>query len=141
MDLNEHPLSELLGVAGRAIISQSDGRVLLVRRSAAAVVDPGSWELPGGKLSYGETLRDALVREVREETGLAVDPGAVVHVGHRHVQGFWVTVVTCGCDSRGGEIRLSDEHDAHVWADPGRVGDRPLTPGTAEQLQAYVSAG
>lgn len=141
MDTSNHVPSRPLGVAGRAIIPRPDGRVLLVRRSVVEGVDPGSWELPGGKLSYGETLRDALAREVQEETGLSVAPGSVVHIGHRDIKGFWITVVTFLCDSRGGEIRLSDEHDAKAWADPGAVGDRPLTPGTAEQIQAYVSAG
>lgn len=141
MELQEHPLSGPFGVAGRAIIGRFDGRILLIRRSSNSVVDPGAWELPGGKLNYGETLRDALVREVQEETGLSVNPGAVVHVGHRHVRGYWVTVVICLCDSRDGEIHLSDEHDACVWVDPSQVGDRPLVPGTAEQIKEHVPPG
>lgn len=139
MDTKKRPLPGRLGVAGRALIVGSEHRILLVRRSALAVTDPGCWELPGGKLSYGETLGDALAREVREETGLAIDPGMVVHVGHRHVQGFWVTVITYLCGSPHGEIQLSDEHDTYGWVDPRRVGDRPLTPGTAQQLLAYLS--
>jgi 8-oxo-dGTP diphosphatase len=141
MDLQEHPLSGPLGVASRAIISQPGGRILLVRRTAAASIDPGSWELPGGKLKYGETLRDGLIREVQEETGLSVEPGAIVHVGHRYVHGFWVTVVTFVCSPQGGTIYLSEEHDAYRWADPQNVKDRPLTPGTAEQVEAHAATG
>lgn len=54
------------GVA--AIISNGEGKILLQRRS-----DNGLWGLPGGSVEIGESVRDAIMREVREETGLTVE--------------------------------------------------------------------
>jgi ADP-ribose pyrophosphatase YjhB (NUDIX family) len=54
-----------------------DGRLLLLNQDT----DSGrSWSLPGGKLEEGETLAGALVREMKEETGLDVEPGRLLYV-------------------------------------------------------------
>lgn len=54
-----------------------DDRILLLNQDA----DAGrSWSLPGGKLEDGETLAGALIREMREETGLDVEPGRLLYV-------------------------------------------------------------
>jgi ADP-ribose pyrophosphatase YjhB (NUDIX family) len=54
-----------------------DGRILLLNQDA----DVGrSWSLPGGKLEDGETIAEALVREMKEETGLDVEPGRLLYV-------------------------------------------------------------
>lgn len=58
-------------VAAYALATRPDDSVLLVRASLASDV-PGSWWLPGGGLDFGEDPADAVVREVREETGLDV---------------------------------------------------------------------
>ncbi|PKN31335.1 MAG: DNA mismatch repair protein MutT, partial [Deltaproteobacteria bacterium HGW-Deltaproteobacteria-20] len=50
-----------------AIARDEDGKYLMIRRA-----DTGTWSMPGGTLEWGETVRDALVREVREESGARV---------------------------------------------------------------------
>ncbi len=75
MTAREYPERPIVGVG--AIIFQ-DVRVLLVRRGNAPM--RGEWSLPGGALEVGETLEQGVRREVLEETGLQVDPTAVVEV-------------------------------------------------------------
>ena len=74
----EYPDSPLVGV-GAIIIEE--GRVVLVKRGHPPL--EGKWSIPGGVLEIGETLRKAAVREVLEETGLAVEPGELLGVFER----------------------------------------------------------
>ncbi len=69
----EYPLSPIVGVG--AVVFQADC-VLLVRRAKAPL--EGAWSLPGGAVELGETLEEAIVREVAEETGLIVAPVQVL---------------------------------------------------------------
>jgi ADP-ribose pyrophosphatase YjhB (NUDIX family) len=54
-----------------------DGRILLLNQDTGT---GRSWSLPGGKLEAGETLAQALVREMKEETGLDVEPGRLLYI-------------------------------------------------------------
>lgn len=78
-----------------------DGRILLLNQDT----DTGrSWSLPGGKVEAGETLRDALVRELREETGLDVEPGRLLYVcDHLPGNGTHVVHLTFEASRVGGE--------------------------------------
>lgn len=87
-------------------------------------------------MDYGEPLVDALAREVAEETGLAVEPGEVLHVGHRLFDPFWLTIVTFDCGHSNQEIVLSDEHSDHAWVGPKDLNSLPLSSGTHEQLRS-----
>ena len=71
----EYPASPLVGV-GAVIVR--DGRVLLVRRGTEPL--RGRWSIPGGLIEVGEMLREAVVREAREETGLEVEPVELVEL-------------------------------------------------------------
>ena len=77
----EYPDNPLVGVG--AVIVQ-DGRVLLIRRGQAPLL--GEWSLPGGVLECGETLREAVVREAREETGLEVESSEMLGVYERVIR-------------------------------------------------------
>ncbi len=64
-----------------------DGKVLLARRANTGFMD-GHYSVPAGHIEQGETAREALSREVREETGLSIAPQAqtVAHVMHRNAE-------------------------------------------------------
>ena len=71
----EFPQAPLIGV-GAVVVHE--GRVLLVRRGSEPL--KGHWTLPGGLLELGESLIEGVVREVREETGLVVEPLELVEL-------------------------------------------------------------
>ena len=126
-----------LGVAGKAIVRDGE-RILLLQRAATSKHDPGLWELPGGKMDYGEQLPEALAREVAEETGLAVTVGRPILTWHFTKEPFWVTGVTFICDTPGGEVVLSREHDDAVWLTPNEALSYPLSIRMAEQIETYL---
>jgi len=80
------------------------------------------YELPGGKLEFGEAPEDAVVREVSEETSLRVQPSRLVSArsylsrdGKQHnVELFYVADVSPGDD-----VRMSREHEDFEWIRPG----------------------
>jgi len=114
-----------------------DGKVLLVRRARSP--GKGFYSLPGGRVEHGESLHEALAREVDEETGLRIDivglagwrevlPGAAAG-GHYVIMSFaarWAAL----------EPVLNDEHDDYKWLEPGHFGDLKLTGGLLEVVEA-----
>ena len=126
-----------LGVAGNCVV-RKDGDILLLRRSSASSSDAGRWELPGGKLEYGEELAETVRREVAEETGLSVEVECPFAVWHGTKDEFWVTGVTFACTYVAGAVRLSAEHDDHVWVDPFAAGDLALRAPMVSQIESYA---
>jgi len=74
----EYPDRPFIGVG--SIIIEND-RVVLVKRAHPPI--QGDWSIPGGVLEVGEMIREAAVREAREETGLIVEPGELLGVFDR----------------------------------------------------------
>jgi 8-oxo-dGTP pyrophosphatase MutT (NUDIX family) len=108
-----------------AVIFDRRGRVLLQQRS-----DGGQWGLPGGSVEIGESVTDAVIREVREETGLTVAVRRLVGVYSRpdrqvirYPDGdVWQYVSVCfECAVRGGELRTCDETLALRYASADRL--------------------
>ncbi len=126
-----------LGVSGKAVISK-EGKILLLQRSLNDSFDPGLWELPGGKLDYGEDLLEALKREVEEEVGLQIKVGRPFKTWHFYKEPFWVTGITFLCDYTGGTVVLSPEHEDYAWIEPAKYSEYPLSKAVKEQLEAYL---
>ena len=72
-------------IAAYALLQRGD-EVLLTRMSSRTRI-PGRWTLPGGGIDHGEDPREALVREVYEETGLTIEPGHLADVHSTHFTG------------------------------------------------------
>jgi mutator protein MutT len=71
---------DYIGVGVGAIIVDSQGRLLLAKRGPQARNERGLWEFPGGSVELGETLAEALRREMREELGIEIVVGELLDV-------------------------------------------------------------
>jgi ADP-ribose pyrophosphatase YjhB (NUDIX family) len=120
-----------LGV-GAIILDGS--RVLLVERGKEPL--KGWWSLPGGVLETGERLEDGIRREVREETGLVVQPLAVVEIFERILRDaagraeYHYVLIDYLCRTAGGELCAADDVCAAAWVPRSELRRRKLTEGT-----------
>ena len=119
-----------------AVVHDAAGRLLLVRRGRAP--GRGLWSLPGGRCEPGETAAATAVREVREETGLAVTAGAVVgRVQRAGPDGAVYVIDDVACVVTGGELAPGDDADEVRWVDAAGLGGLPLTDGLVEALAGW----
>jgi 8-oxo-dGTP pyrophosphatase MutT (NUDIX family) len=102
-----------VSVAG--VVLDDNGRVLLVQRR-----ENGRWEPPGGVLDRGETIAAGLQREVREETGLEIEPGPLTGV-YQNLRAH-VIALAFRCRPIGGHLTPSDETSDFRWASPVELG-------------------
>ncbi|KAB7847269.1 NUDIX hydrolase [Streptomyces mobaraensis] len=100
-----------------AVIADEGGKILLLHRPADDYLG-GLWELPSGGVDDGETLIEALRREVAEETGLTVTAigGYLGHFDYRSGSGRTTRQFNFTATVTGETVTLT-EHDAHLWAD------------------------
>jgi len=147
----EYPDAPIAGV-GAVIVAEdaaSEPAVLLIRRAQEPL--KGEWSLPGGAVELGETLEEAIRREVMEETGMAVEPVDIVQAfdrisrdGDGRVRYHYVLVdflcrVTGEADTRRPVVCASDALEAR-WAGPDNLDG--LTPLTVEVIRkAWRMAG
>jgi ADP-ribose pyrophosphatase YjhB (NUDIX family) len=113
----EYPEAPIVGV-GAVVIEGA--RVLLVRRGNAPL--KGEWSLPGGALELGETLQQGVVREVLEETGLVVEPAAMIEVLDRITRDeasgrihYHYVLIDFVCRVTGGTLLSGSDADEARW--------------------------
>jgi len=85
---------DYIGVGVGAIIVNDDGKVFLAKRGSKAQNERGLWEFPGGAVEFGETLRDALAREIYEEYDIRIAVGDLLTVTDHILPGekqHWVS--------------------------------------------------
>jgi ADP-ribose pyrophosphatase YjhB (NUDIX family) len=112
----EYPESPLIGVG--AVIVENE-RALLIRRGQPPLL--GEWSLPGGVLECGEALRDAVIREAREETGLTVEAGELLGVYERVIRAddgrvrYHYVLIDFLCRPVSGEIKAGSDAAEVGW--------------------------
>jgi 8-oxo-dGTP diphosphatase len=123
-----------------AVIRDDEGRLLLIKRGH----EPGAglWSLPGGRIEPGETDAQALVREIREETGLTVEVGRLLGTVRRpglggdviDIADYEVTVIA-------GVLAPGDDAADARWVDAADLESVALTDGLVEALTQWGVLG
>ncbi len=138
----EYPERPIAGVG--AVVLHGD-QVLLTRRGRPP--NEGQWTLPGGAVEAGEPLRTAIEREVREETGLAVEAGPVVGLLERIVRDeagrarYHYVLIDFLCTLVAGaptDVVCGDDCPEARWVSPSDLGGLAVTEGTREVLARAV---
>jgi ADP-ribose pyrophosphatase YjhB (NUDIX family) len=132
-DRRTYPTAPVLAVSAAII---RNGKVLIVRRARPPA--GGLYTLPGGGVEVGETLVEAVAREVREETGLTVEPvalagyrEAIVRDGAGRIERHFV-ILPFAARWIAGEPMLNDELSEAIWLDPAAITGLKTTAGIAE---------
>jgi len=135
-----YPERPIVGVG--AVIFDGDC-VLLVKRGREPL--KGQWSLPGGAVDVGETLDQAIAREVKEETGLDVEAGPVVEVVdriHRDASGrveYHFVIVDYLCRLRGGALVPASDADAAAWVKVAEIEGYRVAEAAANVIRKALS--
>ena len=114
-------MDNIIVVAVKAVI-MFKGRALIIQRSADDDVGANTWEFVGGKLDFGEDLEVALMREIKEESGLDVLLDKLLYATtfktHEHRQ---LVILAYLCSATNDNVSLSAEHQDYLWADKKQI--------------------
>jgi len=123
-----------------AVIKNDRGRLLLIKRGHAP--GAGLWSLPGGRIEPGETDAEALVREMCEETGLAVEAGQLIGTVRRPTQdGGVLDIRDYAATVTGGTLRAGDDAADARWVTASELEALPVTEGLVEALTSWGVLG
>jgi 8-oxo-dGTP diphosphatase len=137
----EFPEVPLVGVG--AIIIE-DSRVLLVKRAHPPL--QAQWSIPGGVLEVGELIREAAIREAREETGLIVEPGELLGVYDRVLRNleqrvqYHYVLIDFLCRRTGGELQAADDADEVRWFTREQLPPLNLAEDTQDVIRKGIAA-
>ncbi|MBV8540443.1 MAG: NUDIX domain-containing protein [Pseudonocardiales bacterium] len=119
-----------------AVVLDDAGRLLLIQR--AKEPGRGRWSVPGGRVEAGETDHQAVVREVAEETGLAVEvTRSLGGVQRRAPEGAVLDIHDYSCRVTGGTLRAGDDAGDARWCDAAMLASLPLVRGLIDALSHW----
>jgi ADP-ribose pyrophosphatase YjhB (NUDIX family) len=135
------PRANSLVPGASGIVVDDEGKILVLRRS-----DNARWALPGGAMDIGESIAQTVTREVREETGLEVEPLYIVGVysDPQHVFAYddgevrQQFSVCMACRITGGRVRASEESSEVAFFTPQEIDDLDMHESIRIRIQHYL---
>jgi len=112
-----------------AVVFNPEGRILLIQRGKSPHY--GRWMVPGGTVEWGETLEEATVREVREETGIDIEIETFVELIEAispEESGYHFVIVDYAAHAIAGSLRAASDAKNAVWASADSLAEYDLTP-------------
>jgi len=119
-----------------AVVTDGQGRLLMIKRGH----EPGAglWSIPGGRIEPGETDAEALVREMLEETGLAVEVGPLIgSVRRPGLDGAVIDIRDYAATVTGGTLCPGDDAAEARWVAVSELPSLPITEGLVEALTSW----
>ncbi len=123
-----------------AVVTDGQGRLLMIKRGH----EPGAglWSIPGGRIEPGETDAEALVREMLEETGLAVEVGSLIgSVQRPGLDGAVIDIRDYAATVTGGTLRPGDDAADARWVEAADLDSLEITEGLIEALTDWGVLG
>ena len=134
--IDNNDMSGFVVLCVGAVIKDAQGRLLLIKRGHAP--GAGLWSLPGGRIEAGETDTEALVREMREETGLLVEADALIGSVRRPAgDGGVFDIRDYAATVTGGTLRAGDDAAEARWVAPSELAALAITDGLIETLTSW----
>ena len=90
----------------------NEGKYLALHKTEAK---HSLYELPGGRMEFGETAEETLIREIKEETNFIVKPLRLLDTWGFITDTYQITGIIYLCQIKEGSLKLSDEHDKYEW--------------------------
>lgn len=147
MDLYNIDKNKAFLVSLKALVVQK-GKLLVLKNTAEVWGKKSQWELPGGILETNESLKEGLIREVKEEAGLKITVGDILTTWDYWEYGFKfkdgrvldvrIVEIAFVCQKVGGETKLSDEHSRFKWATKEELGKLDFGPSSKLAIRKYL---
>jgi len=136
--------------AQKAVVVNGNDEILLIRYGSSIYFDDkltGRYALPGGKVGFGESVDESLIKEIQEETGIICIPGRPLHVWNWEYQKgedlIQINAVMRECDYESGTIRsFTQEHETTIdqvqWIHKDSILDLPFVEDELPGIHLYL---